>query len=91
MISIGNLTVSTKAAAGTIVGQLALLDPNMVGLSANFILTKSAAGFFAISGSDLVTVNASISPGFYSVNVRAVATSAWMDDKAVFEITVTAT
>jgi hypothetical protein len=91
MISITNQTVSTNAAAGAVVGKLTLLDANRVGLSANFILTKGAAGFFGISGTNLVTVNASIPPGFYSVPVSAVGTRAWSGDKAFFTITVTAT
>ena len=91
MISISNLTVSTKAAAGAIVGKLTLLNASMVGLPANFILTKDAAGLFAVSGSNLVTVNTLIPPGLYSVNVSVVATSAWMDGDAAFVITVTAT
>ena len=90
MISISNLTVSTKAAAAAVVGKLTLLNASMVGLPANFILTENAAGFFAISGSNLVTVSASIPTGFYSVNVSAVATNAWMDGEAAFVITVTA-
>jgi hypothetical protein len=91
MISINNLTVSTKATAGTVVGKLVLLDANKVGLPANFSLTEGAAGFFAVSGGNLVTVSASIASGFYSVKVRAVATNANIDDQAVFGITVTAT
>jgi len=65
MISISNQTVSTNAAAGTVVGKLTLLDANRVGLSANFILTKGPAGFFGISASNLVMMNTSIPPGFY--------------------------
>ena len=91
MISISNQTVSTNAAAGTVVGKLTLLDANRVGLSANFILTKGPAGFFGISASNLVMMNTSIPPGFYSVRVSAVGTKAWSDDKACFTITVTAT
>ena len=91
MIGINTLTVSTKAAAGAVVGTLKLYSapagqmPNV-----NFTLTKDAAGFFGISGSNIVTMNASIPPGFYSVAVRAVGTNAWWNDKAVFTITVTA-
>ena len=91
MISINNVLVSTKAAAGTVVGKLTLLDAGLVGLSANFILTEGAAGFFAISGNNLVTVNPSIPPGLYSVNVSGVGTRALMEDDGFFMITVTAT
>jgi hypothetical protein len=90
MISINNAMVSTKAAAGTVVGKLTLLNNNMVGLSANFILTEGNAGFFAISGSNLITVNPSIAPGFYSVSVSGVGTKALMEDEGFFTITVTA-
>jgi hypothetical protein len=91
MISISNQTVSTNAAAGAVVGKLTLLDANRVGLSANFILTKGAAGFFGISANSLITMNTSIPPGLYSVRVSAVGTKAWFDDKSFFTITVTAT
>jgi hypothetical protein len=91
MISINNSTVSTNAAAGAVVGTLTLMNSNLVGLSANFILTKNAAGFFAVSGRSLVTVKALIPPGLYSVKVKAVGTKDWMDGNAMFVITVTAT
>jgi hypothetical protein len=90
MITINNATVSTKAAAGTVVGKLTLLDNAMVGLSANFILTEGAAGAFAISGTNLVTVLPSIPPGFHSVTVSGVGTRALMQDVGFFTITVTA-
>jgi hypothetical protein len=91
MIGINTLTVSTKASAGTVVGTLKMYSspagqmPNV-----NFILTKDASGFFSISGSNIVTMNPSIPPGFYSVFVNAVGTQTWFDDDAVFTITVTA-
>ena len=90
MITINNTMVSTKAAAGAVVGKLTLMDNAKVGLSANFILTEGAAGVFAISGSNLVTVNPSIPPGFYSVTVSGVGTRALMQDVGYFTITVTA-
>jgi hypothetical protein len=91
MIGINNLTISTKAAAGSVVGTLSLYSATLgVMPNVNFILTKNAAGFFGISGSNVVTMNASIPPGLYSVRVRAVATKLWMDDDARFTITVTA-
>jgi hypothetical protein len=91
MISISNVVVSTKAAAGAVVGKLTLLDAGLVGLSANFILTEGAAGFFSVSGTSIVTVNPSIPPGLYSVQVSGVGTRALMADDASFMITVTAT
>jgi hypothetical protein len=92
MISIDKLIISTKAPVGTAVGTLNLLSASMGQMpNVNFILTKDAAGFFSISGSKIVTMNAPIPPGFYSVEVQAVATKVWMDDDAVFTINVTAT
>jgi hypothetical protein len=91
MITIDNANVSTKAAAGTVVGKLTLLNNGLVGLAANFILTEGAAGAFAISGSNLVTVHAPLPPGFYSVAVSGVGTRAPMKDKGFLTITVTAT
>jgi hypothetical protein len=91
MISINNLAISTNAAAGAVVGTLTLLDSNLVGLSASFMLTKNAAGFFAVSGRNIVTVKALIPPNLYSVKIRAVGTKNWIDDNANFMITVTAT
>jgi hypothetical protein len=92
MIGINNLTISTKAAAGSVVGTLSLLSASLGQMpNVNFILTKNAAGFFGISGSNIVTMSPSLPPGLYSVCVNAVATKAWMGDNARFTITVTAT
>ena len=92
MIGINNLTISTKSPTGSVVGGLSLYGATLgVMTNVNFILTKNAAGFFGISGPNIVTMNTSIPPGLYSVRVRAVATKVWMDDDARFTITVTAT
>jgi hypothetical protein len=53
MISISNLTVSTKAAAGAVVGKLTLLNASMVGLPANFILTRLPLAFLQFPGAIL--------------------------------------
>jgi hypothetical protein len=90
MIGISNLTFSTKAAIGTVVGTLTLFNASLTSMAANFILTKGCAGFFAISGSNLVTINV-VPAGIYSVRVNAVGTKTWWDDQATFVITVTAT
>jgi hypothetical protein len=91
MIGVNNLTISTKAAAGSVVGTLSLYSSSLGQMpNVNFILTKNAAGFFGISGSNIVTMSPSIPPGVYSVRVNAVATKVWMDDNARFTITVTA-
>jgi hypothetical protein len=92
MIGINNLTVSTKAVTGTVVGTLSLLGASLGQMpNVNFILTKNAAGFFGISGSNIITMSPLLPPGLYSVRIRAVATKAWLDDNARFTITVTAT
>jgi len=91
MISLSNVSVSTNAATGTVVGTLALRDASSTWQAANFILDEGAAGFFAISGSNIVTMNNLIAPGFYSVDVSAVATKINLVDEATFFLTVTAT
>src|SRR5215813_3207828 len=64
MISISNLTVSTKAAGGATVGTLTMMNAGKTALAANFTLTEDAGGFFGISGSNLVTEISGIAPGF---------------------------
>jgi hypothetical protein len=89
MISINNSTVSTKAAVGATVGTLTMMNAGGTVLATNFILTKSAAGFFGISGSNLVTERSAIPLGMYSVRVRGAATTAYYANNAYFIITVT--
>ena len=89
MISINNSTVSTKASTGTVVGALTMTNASGGALMANFILTKSAAGTFGISGSNLVTERSAIPPGIYSIRVRGVATNANYAGKGYITITVT--
>jgi hypothetical protein len=55
-ISITNLTVSMKAPNGSTIGTLALMDDTAKNQIANFMLTPDSAGFFGISGNNLVTV-----------------------------------
>ena len=64
-------------------------NASLTTMNANFMLTKGSAGYFAISGYNLVTSNV-IPPGNYSVRVNAVGTKTWWDDQANFVITVTA-
>src|SRR5260370_102488 len=79
MISISNVTISSKATAGTVVGTLNLLNGSAQLLTANFILDETSAGFFAISGQNLVNLTP-IPPGYYSVSVSAVGTHvSWLD------------
>jgi hypothetical protein len=89
MIGISNLTFSTRAAIGTVVGTLSLYNASLTAMGANFMLTKGSSGYFAISGYNLVTSNV-IAPGNYSIRVNAVGTKTWWDDQANFVITVTA-
>ena len=89
MISISNLTISTKAAGGATVGTLTMMNAGKTALAANFTLTEGAGGFFGISGSNLVTETSGISPGFYAVRVRGVATNAYYANNCNFTITVT--
>jgi hypothetical protein len=42
MIGISNLTFSTKAAIGTVVGTLSLYNASLTAMGANFMLTKKA-------------------------------------------------
>ena len=88
MIAISNLTFSTKAPVGTVVGALSLLNASLVGMNANFILDQGCAGFFAISGSNMVTSSV-IPVGTYSVVVSAVGTKTWWEDEGTFVVTVT--
>ena len=90
-ISISNLTVSTNAPIGTIVGTLALQNASGAGLGATYILTQNSAGFFAISGTNVVTNRTSIPPGYYSVHIHANGTLTRWSATANFLFTVTAT
>ena len=87
-ITITNLTVAQNAPAGTIVGVLSARDVGSI-IPCNFILSKKASGYFAISTNNLVTVwNGSIAPGYYCVRVRAVGTTTRFSGNATFDINV---
>ena len=88
-ICISNLAVSTKAAAGTAIGVLTLLNASGVPMGANYLLTQDSTGFFVIQGSNLVTNRASIAPGYYSITVHGLGTLTRWKTKAVFVIQVT--
>ena len=68
-IMITNLTVSSKAAANAVVGALTLYDNAGRVLTTNFTLDTDSAGFFGISGNNLIAVRASVPVGFYGVHV----------------------
>ena len=88
-LGLSNLTVSGKAPAGTVVGNLSLLNASGVAMQANFVLDDDCAGFFSVSGYNLVTMTASLPPGNYSVSVSAVGTKTYWEADGNFTITVT--
>jgi hypothetical protein len=90
MISINNVTFSTKAAIGTVVGTFSLLNTSMASIPAHYMLTQGCAGFFNLSGGALVTTSV-VPPALYSVRVSAVGTTMRWKETAHFVITVTAT
>ena len=90
-ISIDNLTISTKAAANTTIGTLAVTDSGGSARQSNFILTEDSAGFFGISGSKLITLRTPILPGYYCVEVSFNAEYIPLSGDSSFVITVTAT
>jgi hypothetical protein len=88
-MSLSNLTISTKAPVGTIIGQLALWNEVGANLATKFQLTEDSAGYFVNSGNSLMTTRASIAPGFYSVRVRGVAQTQRWQETGNFVIQVT--
>jgi hypothetical protein len=88
-ITITNLTVAANAPAGTIVGVLSAGDVGSI-IPCNFILSKKASGYFAISTNNLITLwSGSIAPGYYPVRVRAVGTTMRFSGNATFIINIT--
>ena len=90
-IMLTHTTISTKAAAGMIIGSLSLFDSTGVSRVANFTSTEDAAGFFGISGNNLVTLRASIPPGNYCVQIYGNGEYVPLSGEASFVIGVTAT
>jgi hypothetical protein len=89
-VSVSNLTVSTKAPVGTVIGAVTVMDTDGTKRNANLTLTESTAGFFNVSGFNLVTMRTAIPPGFYSVRIKTSAQFVRYDDKAYFTVQVTA-
>jgi hypothetical protein len=89
-ICVSNLTVSTKAAAGAIIGAISVFDTDGTKRNVNLTLSETSAGFFNVSGGNLVTLRAAIPPGFYHVFVRSSAQFVRYDDEAHFVLQVTA-
>jgi hypothetical protein len=90
-IMISNLTVSSKAAANAVVGALTLYDATGTVRGANFTLDTGAAGFFGISGNNLIALRASLPVGSYGVYASGNAEYTAQTDEAYFVIVVTAT
>src|SRR5690242_6314313 len=88
---LSNLTVSGKASAGAVVGTLSSLNASGAAMQGNFMLDDDCAGFFGVSGNNLVTMNASLPPGNYSVSVSGVGTKTYWSADGNFTITVTPT
>lgn len=90
-ITISNVVVAANAPTGTIVGALTATDMAGALVPCNFITTKRAGGYFAISDNNLVTSwSGSITPGYYSVKVRANGINTRFSASATFAIYVTA-
>jgi hypothetical protein len=90
-ITINNLTVNNNAPQATVIGVLAAYDASGAVIPCTFTATKNSAGFFAISGNSLVTAfSGSISPGIYSVRVRALGPATGFIASAVFNVSVVA-
>jgi hypothetical protein len=74
---------------GTTIGALTVQDALGAALVSEYTLTKNSAGFFAISGNNLVTERGSMPVGDYSVRIHAVATNSRFSGNADFVIAVT--
>jgi hypothetical protein len=90
-IALSKLTVSTKAAVGTVIGALTVFDTDGTTRTVNYWLNEGSAGFFNVTGGNLVTLRAAIPPGFYSVGVNMSAQFVRYEDEANFVVQVTAT
>lgn len=88
-IAISNLTVSSNAPTGTVIGVLTALDPTGSVIPCTYTLTKASAGYFTVSGNALVTAwSTSAAPGSYSVRMHAIGTNASFSGSATFTINV---
>lgn len=89
-ISISNLTINNNATPGTTVGVLTARDSAGAGIPCNFTLTKGSAGFFTISGNNLVTAwSGSAVAGNYPVRVHANGINNCFSGNARFTAVVT--
>jgi hypothetical protein len=91
MISISGVTVSSKAPVGAVVGAVSVNDPDGTGRRFNMTLTEGSAGFFNVSGINLVTLKTPIPPGYYPISIHVSAQFARLEDDATFVVQVTPT
>ena len=90
-ITISNLTVADNAPVGTTIGMLTATDARGCIIPCNLKLTKQSARYFAVSVSNLITASTGlISPGYYSVRVRANGINTRFSGSATFTIIVEA-
>lgn len=89
MIILNTVTVPTGFKANQTVGAFTFYDYTRTARpSTNFILDESAAGFFGLSGSNLIILSASVPVGFYPITVTGVTELFPYKDKAHFVIQV---
>ena len=89
-ISISNLAINNNAMPGTTVGVLTARDASNTVIPCNFTLTKGSAGFFAVSGNNLVTAwSGSMVAGNYPVRVHANGINTRFSGNARFTTVVT--
>jgi hypothetical protein len=89
-IGITNASISTKAAAGSTIGVLSLIDYSGFNRPANYTLDENSAGLFGITGNNLVMLR-TVPPGIYSIEVYANAQYVALSSQGNLIITVTAT
>jgi hypothetical protein len=83
------LTVANNAPTGTTVGVLTVTDASGSVIPSNFMLTRGAAGYFAISNNNLITEwTRSIASGYFSIRVRAIGINNLFTCSARFTVTV---
>jgi hypothetical protein len=89
MITLSNAMVLGSAPVGTVVGALTVYDPDGTARQSYLSLTEGSAGFFRLSGNNIITMRTPMAAGVYTVKVRAVAQYVRLSDCANFEIVVT--
>jgi hypothetical protein len=87
-LALNNFKVSATAAAGTVVGALALYNANAVAMQAEYILGEDSAGFFAVSGNNIVTMSPNLPVGNYCLEVVGVGKATYWKAKGYFVVTV---